>query len=194
VPVIARSSSFRFSSEARDVREIGRLLNVSHVLEGSVRRADGEVRIAAQLVDTETGLHVWAGAYQREWSDVLQLQAEITREVVDEISLVLGVPAATPAAGLSTGELIATRRTQNVRAYELYMIGAQLVESPDPIPREQALGYFERAIALDENYADAWAAKGRAILLLGTIHRGSLNIGADLTPVTSSRWPGLAWH
>ena len=182
VPVIARSSSFRFSSEARDVREIGRLLNVSHVLEGSVRRADGEVRIAAQLVDTETGLHVWAGAYQREWSDVLQLQAEITREVVDEISLVLGVPAATPAAGLSTGELIATRRTQNVRAYELYMIGAQLVESPDPIPREQALGYFERAIALDENYADAWAAKGRAILLLGTMHRGSPNIPADMYP------------
>jgi TolB-like protein/DNA-binding winged helix-turn-helix (wHTH) protein len=182
VPVIARSSSFRFSSEARDVREIGRLLNVSHVLEGSVRRADGEVRIAVQLVDSETGLHVWAGAYQRDWSDVLQLQAEITREVVDEISQVLGVSAATPAVGLAKGELTATRRTQNLQAYQLYLAGAQLVESPDPIPREQALGYLERAIALDENYADAWAAKGRALLLLGTPHRGSTNIPADVYP------------
>ena len=124
VPVIARTSSFQFKGQARDVKEIGRLLSVTHVLEGSVRRAGGSVRVTAQLIDTATGVHVWSNVYQRELSDIFLLQNAITQDIVDQISIVLG---ATAENNLTNAESMTARRTDSIEAYDLYLKGMQML-------------------------------------------------------------------
>ena len=93
--MIARTSSFQFKGQTRDIKEIGLLLGVTHVLEGSVRNAGGSIRLTAQLIDTATGAHVWSDVYQRELSDIFILQKEITNNIVDQIGVALGDEFAT---------------------------------------------------------------------------------------------------
>jgi len=183
LPVIARTSSFQFSSRGADIQEIGRLLNVSHVLEGSVRKADGEVRVSAQLIDTATGLSMWAGVYQRELRDIMRLQAEIARQVSTQINTALGTEFSMSSDNLPGAEMVAGRNTDNVEAYELYLKGTILLASHDPIPVEASVEYFDKALALDANYADAWAAKGRAIHALGLAYSGHSYMPADVFPL-----------
>ena len=182
LPVIARTSSFRFKGQDRDVKEIGRLLGVTHVLEGSVRKADDTVRVTAQLIDTTTGAHVWSQAYQRELSGVFTLQNEIAKTIVDQIGIALadvveGMPDIRP-----TTEFVTVRRTANPEAYDQYLRGVQLVTSNRPALREQALVFFDRAVALDPDYADAWAAKGRALHMLGRAGFGHPHLPASVYP------------
>jgi adenylate cyclase len=87
--VIARNSTFTYKGKAVDVREVGSRFRVSHVLEGSVRRAGGRVRITAQLLQAATGHHVWAERYDRDLSDIFAVQDEITREIVDALHIKL---------------------------------------------------------------------------------------------------------
>ena len=83
--VIARNSSFIYKGRAVDVKEVGRELGVRYVLEGSVRKAGSRVRITGQLIDAETGAHIWAERYDRDLTDIFELQDAITREVVTAI-------------------------------------------------------------------------------------------------------------
>ncbi|MEH6571208.1 MAG: winged helix-turn-helix domain-containing protein [Halioglobus sp.] len=182
IPVIARTSSFQFKGQAKDIKEIGRLLSVSHVLEGSVRRAGGNVRVTVQLIDTASGVHVWSNVYQRELRDIFLLQNTITQDIVDQIGIVLGNEFATPGNNLAGAESITAHRTASIEAYDLYLKGMQMLASTDPIPSEQATGYFDRAIALDADYADAWAAKGRATHLLAWGNLGHPQIPAVVYP------------
>lgn len=182
VPVIARTSSFQFKGQARDIKEIGRLLGVSHVLEGSVRRAGGSVRVTAQLIETASGAHVWSSVYQRELSDIFLLQDAITQDIVSWIGTVLGGEFAAANSDLANTESMTARPTANIAAYDLYLKGMQMLSSPDPIPSGQAVGYFERAIALDPDYADAWAAKGRALQLLAKGNRGHPHLPSAVYP------------
>jgi TolB-like protein len=163
VPVIARTSSFQFKGQDRDITEIGHLLGVTHVLEGSVRRAGDSVRVSAQLINAVTGMHVWSDVYQRKWSDIFNLQNELTKNIVDQVSEVLVDQLVMPQGDLPGAALMTGRRTANLEAYDLYLKGMRLLASTSPVPIEQAAGYFDRAIALEPDYADAWAAKGRAL-------------------------------
>jgi TolB-like protein len=177
-PVIARTSSFRFKDQNRDITEIGRMLGVTHILEGSVRRSGGEVRVTAQLIDATSGRHLWSDAYQREMRDIFALQQAITRDIVDQIVLALGESfAAEPGV-----QPAATGPTHNPDAYNLYLKGMQLLSSSNPVPREQAVAYFDRAIALDSDYADAWAGKGRALYELARPSFGHSHIPATVYP------------
>jgi TolB-like protein len=185
VPVIARTSSFQFKGQARDIKEIGRLLSVTHVLEGSVRRAGGSVRVTAQLIDTASGVHVWSNVYQRELSDVFSLQNTIAQDIVEQIGIVLG---ATSENNLANTASMTARRTASFEAYDFYLKGMQTLASTDPIPSEQAVGYFDRAIALDADYADAWAGKGRAMHLLAWGNRGHPHIPASVYPDAMSAY------
>ncbi len=182
LPVIARTSSFQFKGQARDIKEIGRLLGVTHVLEGSVRKADESVRITAQLIDTATGAHVWSDVYQRELSDIFVLQAEITQDIVHQVGLALGDEAVIPPANMQPAEFMVTHPTSNLEAYDLYLKGVQMLKSTSPLLIEQAEGYFDQAIALDEYYADAWAAKGQALHVLGRPGYGHPHIPASVYP------------
>jgi TolB-like protein/Tfp pilus assembly protein PilF len=188
VPVIARTSSFQFKGQARDIKEIGRLLGVTHVLEGSVRRAGGSVRVTVQLIDTASGVHVWSNVYQRELSDIFLLQNAITQDIVDQIGIVLGNEFSKAESNLTNAESITARRTASIEAYDLYLKGMQMLSSTDPIPSEQAAGYFDKAIALDPDYADAWAGKGRAIHLLAWGNRGHSHIPASVYPDAMSAY------
>ncbi len=182
LPVIARTSSFQFKGQARDIKEIGRLLGVSHVLEGSVRKSGKNIRLTAQLIDTATGAHVWSGVYQRELSDIFLLQNEIANSIVDQIGVALGDEIGALPNKLPTAEFMVAHPTANIEAYDLYLKGVQMVTSSSPVPREQAVVYFDMAIALDGDYADAWAAKGRALIGLGTPGYGHPHIPASVYP------------
>jgi len=182
LPVTARTSSFQFRGQNRDIREIGRLLGVTHLLEGSVRKVDKNIRVTVQLIDTTTGTHVWSEAYQRELSDIFVLQNEITKDIVDQIGVALGDKIAPPPNSMPTAEFMATHPTSNLEAYDLYLKGVQMVTSSNPGLIEQAEDYFDRAIALDRDYADAWAAKGKALYVLGRPGYGHSHIPASVYP------------
>jgi adenylate cyclase len=110
--VIARNSSFTFKGRAVDIKEVGRRLGVRYVLEGSVRKAAGKVRITGQLIDAITGAHIWADRFERDLTDVFALQDEVTVAVVSAIQ---------PTLLQTEIELAARRRPENLTAYDLYL-------------------------------------------------------------------------
>jgi len=182
LPVIARTSSFQFKDQNRDIKDIGRLLGVTHVLEGTVRKEHESVRITVQLIDTTTGTHVWSEAYQREMRGVFELQNEIARDIVDQVGIALGAQVATLLHDLPSAQFIVAHPTSNLEAYGLYLQGMQMVTSSNPGTVEEAGAYFDRAIAVDNDYADAWAAKGYALYALGRAGCGHSHIPASLYP------------
>jgi TolB-like protein len=120
--VIARNSSFTFKGKAVDVKEVGRRLGVRYVLEGSVRKAAGKVRIAGQLIDAVTGAHLWADRFERDLTDVFALQDEVTVAVVSAIQPKL----------IQTEIAMATRRSENLTAYDCYLRAMQQLYPSDP--------------------------------------------------------------
>src|SRR6201996_2642347 len=114
--VIARNSSFVFKGQARDIRDIGRILGVRHVLEGSVRRAGGKVRITGQLIDAVTGAHIWAERFERDQTDVFALQDEVTVAVVSAVE---------PKLRRTEIAMAARQRPKNLTAYDLFLRAIQ---------------------------------------------------------------------
>jgi adenylate cyclase len=114
--VIARNSSFTFKGRAVDVKEVGRRLGVRYVLEGSVRKAAGKVRIAGQLIDATTGAHLWADRFERELTDVFALQDEVTAAVISAIQ---------PKLLQTEIAIAARRRPENLTAYDFYLRARQ---------------------------------------------------------------------
>jgi adenylate cyclase len=149
--VTARNTAFMFKGQSVDVSEIARKLGVGHVLEGSVRKAGGRVRITAQLIDGESGDHVWAERYDRDLTDIFAIQDEISKAIVDALKVKL-LPAEKKA--------IEDRGTTNPDAYNLYLMARQLWISGNygDVRRDEiVIRTAQRAIALDPDYAQAWA-------------------------------------
>ena len=146
--VIARNSTFTYKGRAIDVKKAGRELGVRYVLEGSVRKAAGHVRITAQLIDATTGAHVWAEHYDRKSDDIFALQDEITLSVVGAIE---------PSLRSAEVERAKRKRPDSLDAYDLVLQALPGVYSRMPEQEENALVLAERAIALDANYALAHA-------------------------------------
>jgi adenylate cyclase len=149
--VIARNSSFTFKGRAVDIKEVGRRLGVRYVLEGSVRKASGKVRIAGQLIDAATGAHIWADRFERDLTDVFALQDEVTVAVVSAIQPKL----------LQTEIAMATRRRpENLTAYDFFL---RAMQQYYPMTREgfaEALRLVHRALELDPGFALAAAHAG----------------------------------
>ena len=180
--VIADTSSFQFKGDNKNVKEIGRLLGVTHVVGGSVRKAGNKIRLHAQLIDAKTGELVWSKIYQRELTDIFTLQHEIAASITGQIQLAIGEMTLPRQDDLLAGDEVTARHTSNLEAYDLYLKGMQMLRSGSPLPIEQAAGYFDRAIALDPDYADAWAAKGLALYSLGRPGFGHPHIPASVYP------------
>ncbi len=154
--VAARTSSFSFKGRAVEIAEIARKLGVATVLEGSVRKAGHRIRITAQLVDVADGFHLWSERYDREMEDIFAVQDEIARSIADRLRVALKVGDEQP---------LVKAGTDNLEAYQLYLKGrALLYQRGRGIPR--SLECFKRAVALDENYALAWAGLADAYLML----------------------------
>ena len=148
--VIARNSSFTYKGQAVDVKQVGRELGVRYVLEGSVRKAGGRVRITAQLIDAASGTHLWADRFDDLLEDVFELQDKVAISVAGVIEPTL--------QAAETGRS-ATRPTNDLTAYDLYLRAyAVVLSSATQIP--DALRHLEEAIARDPRYgpALAWAA------------------------------------
>ena len=171
--VISRNSAFVYKGKHVDVPKVARELKVSHVLEGSVRKAGGRVRITAQLVDGSSNDHVWAERYDRDLNDIFALQDEISEAIVNALKLKL-LPEEKKA--------IEQRGTDNVEAYNLYLMARQLyrqsIASEDDPARspEAIIRLCARATEIDPGYARAWALRplGQTILhfALGKGRRG----------------------
>jgi TolB-like protein/Flp pilus assembly protein TadD len=155
--VISRSSAFSFKGKDLAIPEVARQLNVAHVLEGSVRKAGGRVRITAQLIDARADTHLWSESYDRELSDIFAIQDEISAAIVQ---------ALTDRIGLRTEAAPRVTAAANTEAHDALLRGRHLLAQRTRPGVEGAVGEFEKAIALDPNYALAHAELGIAILFL----------------------------
>jgi serine/threonine-protein kinase len=146
--VPGRTSSFWFKGKSVELAEIGRKLNVTHVLEGSVRRAGKRLRVTAQVVNVADGGHLWSETFDRSEDDVFAVQDEVARAVVAALQVRL-LPGARPATGLA--------RTSSMEAYDQYLLGRQLSAMGRPSTIPAARDAFQRAVKLDPGFAAAWA-------------------------------------
>lgn len=146
--VAARTSAFAFRGQERDVREIGAELGVAHVLEGSVRKAGDRVRITAQLIQTEDGFHLWSETYDRQLDDIFAVQEEIAEAITGQLELTLTA---------EDRNSLARRRTEDLEAYDLYLLGRHNWATRSDEGLVKAREYFEAAIERDSTYAPAWA-------------------------------------
>lgn len=158
--VAAPTSSGVFRNHSEDAISIGKQLDVAYLLEGSVRRANGIVRISAELVDTKSGFSNWSQSFDRPMTDIFAVQSEIANIVAEELAvrMVTGAPPSETSAKLTTGG------TTNITAYDMFLRGQAFYKlSVDEATDRAALAEFDKAIALDENYAAAHAARSRSL-------------------------------
>lgn len=170
--VAARTSSFQFKGQNLTVSKVGKELNVAHILEGSVRKAGNRVRITSQLIKAEDGYHLWSETYDRTLDDIFAIQDEISAAIVEALKeLVLGDVKAP-----------VVERTDNLEAYELYLLGVQAYAIRTLANCQKAATYMERAIAADPDFGPAYAELG-VILLLTSNDVGCVGV----TPVAEAR-------
>jgi TolB-like protein/class 3 adenylate cyclase len=146
--VIARNSSFSYKGKSPDIRQVGRDLGVRYVLEGSVRQSRSRVRVTGQLIEASNGTHIWADRFEGELADVFHLQDEVSSRVVSAI-----------APTLEQAEIERSRRkpTQNLEAYDFYLRGVSFAYEQRKEANQKALDLFHKAIALDSEFALAFA-------------------------------------
>jgi adenylate cyclase len=147
--VIARNSSFAYRSAAADVKQVARELGVRYVVEGSVRRDAGRVRITAQLIEAETGNHIWAERYDREIAQVFAVQDEITLAVISSIQ---------PAIADAEFRRTLRRPPEDLGTWEAYQRGLWHLSRASPLDIAQAREFFQRAMVLDAMFAPPCAA------------------------------------
>ncbi|MVT67103.1 tetratricopeptide repeat protein [Bradyrhizobium pachyrhizi] len=150
--VIARNSSFTFKGRAVDIKEVGRRLGVRYVLEGSVRKAAGKVRITGQLIDAVTGTHIWADRFERDLTDIFALQDEVTVAVVSAIQPKL----------LQIEIGLSARRPENLTAYDFYLRAMQQHYLMTADGLAEAIRLAHRALELDPRFGFVAALAGLA--------------------------------
>jgi len=162
--VIARNSSFTYKGKSVDVKQVGRELGVRYVLEGSVRKAGGRVRITGQLIDALTGTHLWADRFDGLLEDVFELQDKVAMSVAGVIE---------PTLRQAEVERARRKRPENLDAYDLYLRALPFAYTSMPQEADRALGFLEQAIKLEPDFAVghamiAWSHEQR--YLRGGLH------------------------
>jgi len=152
--VAARTSSFRFKGQNVDIGAIARELNVSTILEGSVRKTGNRLRVTTQLINASDGYHLWSASYDRELEDIFEIQEEIAASVAAALELTL-VASSSQDYG-----------TDNVEAYEYYLKGLYFFHRWGPTNVRYGVEMFAKAVAADPGYALAWAALADSYAML----------------------------
>lgn len=155
--VVSRTSAFAFKGKEQDVRVIGKQLNVSHALEGSVRKAGSQLRLSAQLTSVDDGFQLWSGKYDRELGDVFAIQDDIAAAIVDKLKMKLG--------GDQQAHLI-KRYTENLAAYNLYLQARFYLNKRTEPGLRKSITFCEQAISLEPGYALAYAGLADSYILL----------------------------
>jgi TolB-like protein/Tfp pilus assembly protein PilF len=161
--VAARTSSFSFRED--DVRDVGEALNVSVVLQGSVRRAGDQLRITAQLIDTDNGFQLWSEVYKHKLEDIFLIQEEIALAIVKALRLELFNESSTRL--VSPG-------TDSSQAYDKYLEGRKVLQARTPAAAQQAISIFGEALAFDPDYAQAYAGLADSWIVLREVGNLSL--------------------
>jgi TolB-like protein/AraC-like DNA-binding protein len=156
--VTARTSSFAFKNRNEDVREIGKQLNVSLLLEGSIRRSDSKIRITAQLVRTGDGYHVWSDTWDRELKNIFILQDEISGIIAKKIN-----------AGIQPESIRKEKTIESTEALDNYLRGTFLQNRWDISRSHEMISYFEKAIEIDPGFAKAYIALCNGLTWMGAI-------------------------
>jgi adenylate cyclase len=187
--VIARTSSFKYKGKEVDVRTVGRELGVRYVLEGSVRKAEDRVRITAQLIDSQSGNHLWAERYDRELKDIFATQDEITMKILTSLQV-----------SLTDGEMtrMYAKGTNNLDAYLLFLQGWKEARSMNKDGNFLGRQLAEKAIALDPKFAMAYnllatTYMNEVLLGLSEDPRVSLKKAMELTQKAIALDKSLGW-
>ena len=175
--VVARTTAFSFKNKNTDIRDIGRQLQVTHVLEGSVRHGKDRVRIAAQLIDVSNGFHLWSETYESAEKDLLLLQSDVARKVASALRLELQLAETTQ---------LAKPLTHDPEAYDLYLRGRYLLNKRTLDSIQKALALFQEAVVKDSQFALGRAGVADSYILLGKI--GALP-GQE---AAASAWPEVS--
>ena len=153
--VISRTSAFAFKGKDVDIPTIAEQLNVTHVLEGSVRKAGNDVRITAQLIEVSTDSHLWSDAYNRKLENVFEIQEEISKAIAAELQVTLGTTA-------KTG-----KPADNLEAWQLFLRGRHLYQNRGVAQVARAVELLKQAVELEPDLAEAWANLAAANLVYG---------------------------
>jgi serine/threonine-protein kinase len=156
--VAGRTSSFRFRGNDVDLADVGRRLQVEHLLEGSVRKAGNRIRVTVQLIKVADGFHVWSDRYDRELTDIFAIQDEITQAIAAALRIRLSVDSSAPRS-----------HTPNLRAYEAYLKARDLWSRAFPGSFEEAKTLLEHAIALDPQFALPYSLLGGCYTMLANL-------------------------
>jgi TolB-like protein/tetratricopeptide (TPR) repeat protein len=159
--VVSRTSAFSFKGLKADIPTVAQKLNVANILEGSVRKAGTRVRVTVQLVHAATDSHLWSESYDRELEDIFAVQDDIAQSVVKEIraDLIAGHATAPALAGVTAEVQAAAKgRSTNAEAYRLCLQGRFFLNCDNEEDVKKAIDFFGRAVALDPEYAEAWAS------------------------------------
>ncbi len=162
--VVARTSAFAFKGQTQDIREIGHRLNVSSVLEGSVRKSGSRIRITVQLINVADGYHLWSEKYDRELEDIFAIQDEIARTVVESLKVQL--------VGEQKTRLV-KQSTENMEAYTYLLKASFEWHKQTPEGFQAGMGYYLQAIETDPAFALAYASLAVAyvdLALFGSMH------------------------
>jgi adenylate cyclase len=180
--VIARNSSFTYKGRAVDVKQVSRELGVRYLLEGSVRRAGSRVRVSAQLVDADTGSHLWAERYDRDVTDVFAVQDEITDAVAAAIE---------PRVAEMERQRAVRRPPESMGAWEAYQRGSWHISQMSAADHEKAKQFFQRAIDLDPNFGAAYSALAVATMTEAILYQ-TRGIGEAVQEATAYAQRGIA--
>jgi TolB-like protein/Tfp pilus assembly protein PilF len=156
--VIARTSAFMFKGKNEDMREIGRKLGVGYLLEGSIRKSENRLRITAQLINAESGMHKWSENFDRELDDVFTIQDEIAMAIVENLK------AKIPGSKKQT---LVRHGTDNSDLYNLYLLGRFYTNKRNTDSLNKAIDYYQEAISQDPSFALAYAGLSEAYTLSG---------------------------
>ena len=149
--VISRNSAFTYKGKAVKIEDVGRELGVRYVLEGSVRKAGGRVRITAQLIDATTGGHLWSGRYDRDLSDIFAVQSEIAEQILGAVDVEIGA---------AESRRLARKPSESLTAVDAFWRGLYHIQRSTREDNQEARRLFEHAIELDPGYAGAHALLG----------------------------------
>jgi TolB-like protein/predicted Zn-dependent protease len=151
--VVPRSDVLPFRKKEINTRQVGEALRVNYILEGSVRKAGNRIRITAQLINVRDGYHLWAERFDRLVEDIFDLQNEVSQKIVDALKISLTD---------SEKQLLAKKPTDDLRAYDFYMRGRELLDRKGKRNTESAIQMFENAFALDPGFASPYAGLAEA--------------------------------
>ena len=193
--VAGRTSSFAFKGKDTDLREIGSMLNVGTIVEGSVRKSMNTLRITAQLINVEDGYHLWSDTYDRELTDVFAIQDEIAGAILEQLKMHLFKDEKV---------VLASTRTDS-EVYDLYLLARQRIYDRERLSIEAAIELLDSAIEKDPQYAPAYAQRGIAYLLLesyGTLSleesdrlgKQDVDKALALDPNLAEGWAGLGLY